>query len=394
LNDPNVLVCEDFDAPAYYQDVGEGSGGNGAWYSSFGWPNKRNRGVGSLWRARYGNITPGSNWRQGQPVNPQRGLPCNFDLAPGTECSGGPVWHPADLWGGNNYGANIFVIQNGQFNLEIPTLTSPTNAAGGGSGVFDGNASMAWRNPAGLTAGTGSGKSWGALYRTFGMTVAMAYPINSTSSGIWKGSWKHMEFCQTVGSCPGDGLLVFHNQGTRLAASPFSYMFMIGSPEDQASCNAKLQASIKAGLKPFGHAFCDLNGNLNYGGGSNYLQSRDWPDGMWGCVRGHFENMGTTNSRIRVWLTTGVVTNLPIVDLTMDFTGQGSRNGYGGLYWDHYKNFGSNTQVTFRYKDNLHIRAGAPVSCAQIGFTGGAGGGAASGGDSVAPTTPTGVQLR
>jgi hypothetical protein len=395
LNDPLLLVCEDFDSPAYYQDVGLGTNGgvstanrvggpgaaqysksstvaNGSWWSGNGSTNNRNRGGGSLWWGRYGNFTQGYNWGPNQPTTPQSGNPCNFDIVTTSGCSGGPVWHPTGAWGstadsgGGPSPSTMFVIRNGEFALE--NHTAPTNASGGGSGVFDGNASMAWRQPPGSTAGTGSGKSFGAIYRTFGMTVAMAYPLNSTSSGIWGGSWKHMEFCQTLGNCAGDGLLVFHNQGSRLGSSPFSWMFMIGSPEDQAACTAKLNASIAAGLKPFGHAFCDLNGNLNYGGGSNYLQSRDWPDGMWGCVRGYFENMGTVSSRIRIWLTTGMVTDLPIVDLTMDFTGQGSRNGYGGLFWDHYKNFGTNTVVTYRYKDNLHIRAGAPVSCNQIGF--------------------------
>ena len=46
-----------------------------------------------------------------------------------------------------------------------------------------------------------------------------------------------------------------------------------------------------------------------------------------------------------------------------------------GLTWNAYANANQGdagitptTGTTFRYEDNIHIRAGAPVSCAQIGF--------------------------
>lgn len=393
LNDPNVLVCEDFDADAYHLDVGNVP--NGSWYSDAGFPG--NRGFGSLWRARYGNTTQGSNWYSGQPANPQRGTSCAFP-----QCSGGPVYDELDRWGGNNYSANIFIVTPGKFNVEIPTLTNPTNTAGGGSGVFDGNASMAWRNPPVNSAGTGSGKSFGALHRTFGVTQAVAYPTNSDASQIWKAPWKHHEFAPVVGASPGHGLVMFHNQGFRSNADPFFYMF-IGNPvagETQASCNAKIAAAKAAGLLPFGTALCDSTPALLYGAGSNYNRTTHWPDGMWGCVRAHFENMGLVNSRIRIWLTTAVVTDLPIVDLTMDLRKTGAVNGYGGLFWDHYANANSPgfvggpiVQTTYRYEDNVHIRAGAPVSCTQIGFGGGSqGGGGAT--QTVGPSAPTGVQIR
>jgi hypothetical protein len=118
---------------------------------------------------------------------------------------------------------------------------------------------------------------------------------------------------------------------------------------------------------------------------------------MWGCVRAFFENLGTANARTRVWLTTSVVADLPIVDFTLNQSQMGTKNGIGGMFWDHYANANVNqvpapkpiVQTTYRYEDNVHIRAGAPVSCAQIGF--GAGSGSA---DTIGPATPSSLQIR
>jgi hypothetical protein len=44
------------------------------------------------------------------------------------------------------------------------------------------------------------------------------------------------------------------------------------------------------------------------------------------------------------------------------------------------------TQLNFRYEDNMHVTAGMPVSCAQIGFVGAGGGGPA-------PSAPTGLKI-
>jgi hypothetical protein len=216
------------------------------------------------------------------------------------------------------------------------------------------------------------------MRRTFGITMATAYPLNTQASGIWKHPWKHNEFSHSVGASAGDPILTMYNQGsatgTQPNCAPFCYMSVLKAglgTETQAQCNATVAASSRL----FGTSFCDNVGNWQYGAGNNYNRSTHWPNGEWGCVRGFFENVGTANARRRVWLTTSKVTDLPIVDITINESAKGSKNGYGGLFWDSYSNanipgsgFGPTTQVTYRYEDNIHIRTGTPVSCAQIGF--------------------------
>jgi hypothetical protein len=189
---------------------------------------------------------------------------------------------------------------------------------------------------------------------------------------------------------------MFHNQGSRGEQDPFYWMFIDASLEPQAQCKAKVAAAKVA----FGTLFCAPHGTIQsgpfagqigwimqYGAGTNYRRSQHWPDGMWGCVRAHLENLGLSNSRVRIWLTTGRVTDLPIVDFMVDMTGQGAANGYVGWRWNHYKNMPGPAQLTYRYEDNVHIRAGAPVSCAQIGSSGG-------GGDTTSPAPPSGLLTR
>ncbi|MDO8742778.1 MAG: LamG-like jellyroll fold domain-containing protein, partial [bacterium] len=93
--------------------------------------------------------------------------------------------------------------------------------------------------------------------------------------------------------------------------------------------------------------------------------------------------MGTTNSSMQMWFTGPTGVRKKLIDISgMDLTGHAANYkgvpGYTGLSWNAYANANAGsqyggvatTETTFRYEDNLHIRAGTPVSCASVGFGG------------------------
>src|SRR5262249_21379003 len=155
------------------------------------------------------------------------------------------------------------------------------------------------------------------------------------------------------------------------------------------------QAKLDAATKTLGEFTCNDAGFTFSADPSVYSHDLDWPWGSWGCVRGYFQNLGTTRGSIQIWFTGPKGVEKQIVDLSnMDMTGMSSKNGYDGLIWNDYANSNQGppypgapwtptTQETFRYEDNVHVTAGAPVSCAQIGY-----GGGGSPGPTPAPVAP------
>jgi hypothetical protein len=135
---------------------------------------------------------------------------------------------------------------------------------------------------------------------------------------------------------------------------------------------------------------------------ADYVQSKHWPFGTWGCARGYFQNLGLSNTSIQIWFTGPDGVERAVIDVVNLDTRQfkvAVAGGYNRYYWDNYANRNQTatktTQTTFRYEDNVHIRAGAPVSCSQIGFgVVSAGGGTGGGGANVSPAAPTGLQVR
>jgi len=112
-------------------------------------------------------------------------------------------------------------------------------------------------------------------------------------------------------------------------------------------------------------------------------------------VQGYFQNLGSKSS-IQVWFTGRSGVQKKIVDISgMDLTGTTAKYGYQGRIWNAYANtnqggqygYTASVQTTFRYEDNTHIRAGAPVSCSQIGFS-------SSGGIAGTPAAPTGLAVQ
>jgi hypothetical protein len=373
LYDSKLMMCEDFEAQTLNENVkfGNTSGPNyGPPYDPTGFANAGWRGFNGYWNRTYGNSGEGCGWQFGQPATPKVGAPCSG------VCATNPSWHVTDLWQANSF-ACMFIWKQGEHNAEVTSLTAPTNTSSGGSGVFDGIQSMAHRNPAGKSSGILGGKHFGSSKFNFGITQAIAYPTNIASSGLLNGPLKHEEWGDH-----GDGILLFHNQNGLTKTFPFNQMFTFGlnSSYPVSTCLAKVAAAnVRKGILS-----CNGSGLL-WEADSSYEQSRDWPFGKWGCVRGQFTNLGTTNMGIKIWLNDQV-----IVDFDgFDDTGLYIHKGYSFVTWDNFANtnqggdYTPSTQTSYRWQDNVHIREGAPVSCSQIGF------GGVSSTPSTTPTKPS-----
>jgi len=377
LNDPALLFCEDFEAPSLYQNVSVGAGAPnyGPWHDATGLTG--DRGHNSYWNNKYGNGVDGFLFRSGEPASPALGARCSFPL-----CTGAKVWERNNLWSANSYTPLLaFFTQSSDFNFELSSLTVPTNKAGGGAGVFDGNANLVYRIPPREVHGIAGEAFFASGTRNIGLTMAVAYPVNSLSSGIWgtnsvPAAWKHNEWGTVYNPNSGfDGLFIFYNQIGPRSGIPFAGF--LGSFRDQnyTSCG-----SIRATV---GNAECIGSGlGIYWNSPGNYSQPTDWPFGTWGCVRGYLENAGLSNMRMRVWFQgPNMTSERLIIDFTADGRQLDNKNGYSDMKWNAYANtnqgggYVASTALTFRYEDNVHARAGMPVSCAQIGFTGGGAGG-------------------
>lgn len=383
LADTQLLLCEDFEAPTLYLDQGVGNGAPyyGPWYDASG--QAGNLGVNSYWNRKYSNGVGAGLFKQGETSH---GVTCSYSL-----CVGEKVWDAANRWGANALKPFLAILRNGEFGSEVASITPPTGSAGGGSGVFDGTASMAHR----IGAGQSNGIIGAAFLRpdrtkfpTFGVTMAMAFPNNLFSSspsgdGVLGANWKFNEWIYDVGQAGGDGLFLFGLAGTKNTTFPF-YQFTFGTSRpgvviDPALCTSRAAAATVTK----GTVRCDNGGNFIWEASpSDYSRPTDWPLGTWGCVEAYYQNMGSASSSVQMWFTgpAGVrkqIVNFSNMNLTSHAANYNGAPGYVGLSWNNYANTNQGdggvptTQTTFRYEDNLHIRGGAPVACAQIGFAGG-----------------------
>jgi hypothetical protein len=395
LADSALLMCEDWEAPTLRSSTGVGNGPPyyGPWFDATGGigpcpqgisGQSGDRGANSYWYKTYGAGVGGTIWPDGSPPGtPAFGCRCNVTVVNPqyTSCNGLIVWDAANRWDGNFGGALAFPSQPSDFNAEVSTLTAPTGTSTGTPGVFAGSASMAVRirGANGATNGITGGKSFGNQ-RQVGVTQVMAFASNINTSNIWVQPWKFNEWDNDNSS--SDGLFIFHNDFARSNQDPFKqFMFWRKTPdglsyvETPASC----AAHVAAATITVGQLFCNPDTAVYYRAGGNYNRSVDWPDGTWGCIQGHFENAGLINMRVRIWFTPSTGPHANTQMLIVDFSNFDSRNyalvnGISRISFDNYANANNNatplTETTFRYEDNLHVRAGAPVSCAQIGFGG------------------------
>jgi|CXWL01.1.fsa_nt_gi hypothetical protein len=374
LYDSKLLLCEDFDVPTLYSNVGSGNGAPyyGPHHDHTGsCPFGNVRGCNSYWAKTYPGAIPG-HWVTGQPTAPTLGVACT-----GGSCPGMKVWHPTNLWDANTYTPLIaFNTAASDFTFEDNSLAAPTNTASGSPGVFDGNANLVFRMPPGQVSGILGEARWNTVTE-LGLTQALAYAPNSLSSGIWgvvgtEASWKHNEF-KTVNApnCGFDGLFVFYNQSGPRSGIPFAgFVGAFGS-----GCNGGGYSGTVSNVTAGSATASNLG--INWNTPSNYNQPTDWPEGTWGCVRGHLSGAGSATMRMRVWFQGPNMTQERLlIDFTANGVGLDNAGGYDGLKWNGYANTNQgmayipSTALTFRYEDNVHITNGPPVPCSQIGFSG------------------------
>ncbi len=354
LADPNLIFCEDFEAVTLHDDSSVGGVAPlfGPWYDKGYY-----RGENSYWQRTYGSGVSDCAWRQGQPASPKVGVTCNANT-----CYQGE-WRADDRWQANSF-ACLDIVQDGEFDDEISSNVSPS-VPGKHSGVFDGKQSLAQRTAPGRLGGITGFAKFPGTYRTFGVTMAVGYPTNSARANLWDDPWKHNEW-ETASEGKMDGIFLFHNTGGLQEDDPFQMFMFHANGSSQSQCETALaKASVVRGS-----VWCNDVALYYRADPLYYKRSRDFPFGTWGCAQGYFKDLGASNSIIKIWFNNTLIIHIENLD-TRSFS---ARSGYKSLVWNNYANRNQtsnlSTESTYRYEDNIHVTAGAPASCAQVGFSG------------------------
>lgn len=365
--DPNVQLCEDFEAPTLVADTN--FGGNvypyGPWYDTSNWSSSTNRGVNSYWRRTYGNAaTACLAWTAGTPATPQVGVTCQTGAQ---ACSGPGEWRADDLWDANGT-ACIDIIQNGEFDDEVVDLVDPVvPGATGWSGVFDGNASMGFRTAVGNSGGIISEYTFpDSPLTTIGIAFAMAQSSNTDDSGVRLAQHKGSEWVAAGGSYFPQGLIAYLVQDP---GDSFSVPFHNWLVRKLGSTQQDCEDTITGAVVTEGALSCSATPTFRWRPTiDDYNQPVDWPDGEWGCVRAYYENLHTSTARIRVWFNDTLIVDASNLDLRWSQ----AEYGYSTYLMNSYANQNispdTTTETQYRYEDNLHITTGLPPTCEQLGF--------------------------
>ena len=409
LADASQVYCRDFDAAGLYLNPGSNN-----WASIKGITHTCNRGSDSEWQNAYGQPVQ-RIWDETDPASAYTGCVCDVNsgftqcvgaieycsAAQGTDAGiGGDSGTGANCWGSASYDANaearidIQDVSNLDYKDEIASLAGPTYAAA------HSNYHLAMRIPAGKTGGIlESNQSFGSTISELGTTLLVAYSSNLESSMILTEPWKNDELGtspatfnnnmfplnHTSGNCSYQEAadpLTIPNVGERKAAWPFCAYFAsrtLGQSPYEGDC---VSVSYNSGAST-GTITCDGTSFMRVAPGGNWDGRTDWPLDEWVCVRGHIEGYHTTTTRLRIWVSTDVLTDelvLDIVDWDTSAAGNSETpDGFTFSVMDSYANANVPSQgapdtlsTVYRHQDNMHMREGSPVSCAQVGFVAGA----------------------
>lgn len=358
IYDSSLLFCEDSEAPTMWDfanhasQVGDGAPYYGPAYDDSGFSGYR--GYNGFWQAKYGNANSAGSWTEGKPASPTYGATCNPTGAGNDVCSWEVILGDSNPWQADLNTAVLRILTDGDGPF-IGTVTGGHSASGD---VWAGNAS--WE---GIQQTGRSNAHWGA--RNFsdaseiGFTAAVYWSSNTVASGVLNHAIKGWEWSD--GSFGGYGEWI---TGGRQESSC--------GPSSLAPFTGLLWYATGASFSNFSGvtetvgSLCDNSTAL--------VIVPDWTRpsdffGKWFCLRYHFSGRNTTNFSIQVY---DPATNdsTKIVDLSGIDATYLKNQLYDSIEIQGYNNAGEvdQTQDASQGFDNVHVRRGEPVSCAQIGF--------------------------
>lgn len=362
VSDGSLLLCQDFENPDFYETTNWIAGGS-------------DRALGNDYVAEMlgGGTTAEGFWTNGTPASPKLGSTCSpsglycgpkewCSEAQGTLVGTSPA---LDCWDGNDK-AIIDIQRSGDYDAEVSGLTL-TGGTGATADVGAGNAHFAYRIPPGEEAGILGSETWSNQTHV-GVTELVAYASNVFDAGsnpagtYWKGDeW---------GDYPYSEWWMYGNMLPSGSTSTFPFRNFLFTTVSQATCEAAQSAATLSAGSWFGCA----DDKMYFGADSaDYTQSSDWPLGTWACVQGEAIWTGSSPNRkleMKVWFNETLLIHFSNFDAEI----LRNNDGYDEFYMNAYSNQNApgqgtpTTTTSYRYKDNLHIRAGTPVSCASIGF--------------------------
>lgn len=374
-HDSSLRLCMDFEQAPLYDGSGLANGAPeyGPAYDPTGSSAAYGRGFNSAWVQLYGNGASDCIRRNGEPANPRIGAscdttnlgggPCRETLEWCSEAQGGLVdGGGADCWQANDE-ACIDIYRAGEWNEEVPSL--------GELDPPDGRAALGLRNS--TTADKNAGFSMTKSFERgtdIGITMITGISGNAFDSGsVTEAPWKFEEWGDATASA------IFPQGATHGACSDDMKPFcpIVFRDPSQIS-NGTCATDIAGATNTVGAVSCtgpDDGTTFRWIPG-NYNRVTDFALDTAHCVRGHISGIGSPNMSVKVWLDGDSA-----ADLVIDVSGvNGTRvldaAGWSFFGFDNYSNYKTGHSIPSavrRMYDNVHIRAGAPVSCAQVGFT-------------------------
>lgn len=357
---PNALFCEDFQAEELYDPAIAGN-----WVDSSG---NGERASGSHWTDTYGFGGLSLLWQDGEPnASPTVGIQC--DSGTSNACNGVKEYCSENQgnYGSSSFGSDCFEVGD-KARYDVQSVGDSSEFIPGESDPTGGTTQNRWMAQSAspdIDGGIAGLASWTAQ-ADVGMTIAMAFPTNSVSTGVLSAPWKFNEF----GPQNRSALMGFSSSPTGLYEG-FPYQGFI-TPDTFGSACTGLLAGITGGTETgnvVGEVFCDTRFRWRWDeSDTTYRQSTDWPLGTFGCYKTRMTDVGTSDTCVTQWNGDDTV----VIDFCgLDTTGTDLAGGVGQFQWNAYSNAWQASNLTSRaarYEDNFVITGGEPVSCETIGF--------------------------
>ena len=354
----DIVFCEDFENPILQADGGWQGGGGG-------WSDQNYTGINAWCQGQTGIA------QNGQGItNMVNNNGCIYLLERGdasTQPGSGPSETKIPL-ADQTFDGNITLMQT------IRPLDGTQVVAN------DGN-TYALRQPGGLHGDA----EFDRAVTSFGITTARYLPVDLLEQGsAWKGNQYTPAKAALLGTFNTMNTTVCGGANTGFNTDYLPYAGTLwDAVTDTESFTNTVGTSCKVGT-----------------GTASRLKSRPalvsagqplFPKGQWVCQQVQYENWGSTNGRIRHWVDGNLVIDVD-VDMSNPSTTPNWVDPEGtGLFrftWNNYyngvppgggsnfqgvvstRNQGPDTTVwSGRLQDNLVVKEGAPVSCADIGFS-------------------------